>query len=412
MQIGNSLQKSTFEGIFMEFLYTEEQNNYRRLAREWISENLPDSWRDGRHFPALDDDEDAVFQANWERKLYEAGYGGIYWPKEFGGQGATLFEHFILQEELGRICAPEGINSIGRELVGPILLQAGTLEQKHRYLPPLLNASEIWCQGFSEPNAGSDLASLKTTARQEEGRWIINGQKVWTSFARYASWCLLLARTSTEKRKQDGLTLFILPLKARGITIRPLEQINGRAEFNEVFLDDAEVPLENVIGRLGDGWNIARAVLSVERGINRLYRQARFTSEVFSLLHSVRTMKDRRGHPILDNGRIRVFASFLADLRIMRYRNYAMVRNISEGKNIGEETSTHKLHWSELHQRISEFALDLLQEAGQDAIFETALGQRFMDIYLYARAETIFAGTSQIQRNIISDRILDLPRSI
>jgi alkylation response protein AidB-like acyl-CoA dehydrogenase len=327
--------------------------------------------------------------------------------KAYGGQGQTILEHFIVCEELGRRAAPEGINSIGRELVVPILLAAGTEEQKRRFVPEILACREIWCQGFSEPNAGSDLASVRTSAHRTEGGWRINGQKVWTSFAQHAQWCLLLARTNNDASKHHGLTLFLMPMGGRGISVKPIRQMTGRAEFNEVFLEDVHVPDENVVGDLGRGWSVAGKVLTTERATNRLYRQARFVNELRALVE----LAGEEERNVFADGAVRQkLGALWSELEILRYHYLKMVSRVLNGNVIGPESSALKLFWSKLHQRLAALALDVL---GPQIASVQAPGSgraRFQELYLQSRGETIYAGTSEIQRSILADRVLGLPK--
>lgn len=385
----------------MDFLFSEEQNAFRLRARAWLAEHLPAAWRGGQHHPELDDDADAVFQQRWEQSLHAGGFAGLHWPKAVGGQGLSLWEHLIFQEELGRVAAPEGINSIGRELVGPLLLHLGTPQQQARYLPRILDTTEIWCQGFSEPGAGSDLRGLRTRATRTEEGWILQGQKVWTSFARYAQFCIVLARTAGADAGRDSLTLFIVPMSAAGVRVRPLEQITGRAEFNEVFFDGVLVPEDAVIGGVNAGWPAARTVLDIERGTNRLYRQARFMNEWHEMARLARRLEVDVDAELGD---------LAAGLMVLRSRSWRLVRRVVEGDPVGAETSVHKLHWSTLHARMCQLGLRLVGEAMRSGDGDAPGVQRLKNVYSYARAETIFAGTTQIQQEIVADRVLALPR--
>jgi alkylation response protein AidB-like acyl-CoA dehydrogenase len=388
----------------MDIRFTPEQERYRAEARAWIGRNLPRPAGGNPLRGPEDEVENARFQKDWERKLYDAGYSGIAWPKVYGGQGLTLVEHYIVQEELGRVAAPEGINSIGRELVGPIMLAIGTEEQKRHYVPRLLRLDDVWCQGFSEPNAGSDLASVQTCAVRDGEHWLISGQKVWTSYARFSNWCILLARTDREAAKHKGLTLFLMPLDAGGITIKPLKQITGRSEFNEVFLDGVRVADSLRLGAVNDGWRVANGVLGFERATTRLYRQARFAKELDLLIELLERSGSRRLSE--DPGFRRRLAAVHVELEVLRYHNLKVVSRIANGAAIGPEASLHKLAWSETHRKLADLAVDIL---GED--FAADVGaEPFRDVYLQAQAETIYAGTSEIQRNIIADRVLGLPR--
>jgi alkylation response protein AidB-like acyl-CoA dehydrogenase len=385
----------------MDIRFTPEQERYREDFRNWLGKNLP---RDvAGAWTITDEDADARFQIEWERKLYAAGYIGIGWPKEYGGQGLTLTEHYIAQEELGRVAAPEGVNNIGRELVGPIMLVVGSEEQKRHYVPRLLRLDDIWCQGFSEPNSGSDLASLQTKAERDGSDWVISGQKVWTSFARHANWCILLARTDRMAPKHKGITLFLMPMDVPGVTVRPLKQITGRSDFNELFLDDVRVPDTLRLGAANDGWRVANGVLGFERATTRLYRQARYLHELRALIELA---KRRMPERLDDDGFRRRIAAVYAELEIVRYHSLKVVSRVGNGGDIGPEASLQKLAWSEAHQNFAELAADLL---GED-FHSSKEAAPFRHIYLQSRAETIFAGTSEIQRNIIADRVLALPR--
>lgn len=384
----------------MDIFFTSEQEAYRERFRLWLSGALPGDVESRRLSGPLDEDAEVAYQADWERTLYRAGYSGITWPTAYGGQGLSIIEHFLVMEELGRCAAPEGINSIGRELAGPIILAVGTEEQKREYLPRILSLDDIWCQGFSEPNAGSDLAAVATRAKQDGDTWVIDGQKIWTSYALHAQKCLLLVRTNPDAPKHKGLTLFLLEMPAPGIDVRPLGQITGRAEFNEVFLDGVRIPDRMRLGPVDGGWQIATGVLSFERGTNRLYRQMRFLNEFRAIVSASRRQP---GYPSMR----REYGKFYGELHQLRCRYLKAVSQAAEEGRFGPEASYIKLQWSELHQRLTRFAGDCL---GSDFAWQTSATDRFQFLYLNSRADTILAGTSEIQRNIIADRILELPR--
>ena len=387
----------------MDIAFSPGQEVFRLEFRRWLAETLDPAWG-GVRFTGPDDDvENAALQKAWEQKLYAAGYQGLHWPKDYGGQGLTLVEHLIVSEELGRASAPEGINTMGKELVGPILLKLGTEEQKRHYLPRILTVDDIWCQGFSEPDAGSDLAGLRTQAVLDGDHWVINGQKLWTSFARQADMCILLARTDPSAPKHKGLTLFMVDVRSLGVDIRPLRQITGRSEFNEVFFKDVRVPVGRNLGAVGDGWNAAVGVLGFERATARLYRQARFLAEFRQLVESLAARPEKAGDPWFRQAAGRLFA----ELSMLRLLNLKTVSRIVNGKGIGAESSIVKLFWSELHQRIAQFAVEVF---GEGFVLGEPEAERFRFVYLQSRAETIFAGTSEIQRNIIAERMLQLGR--
>jgi alkylation response protein AidB-like acyl-CoA dehydrogenase len=387
----------------MDIAFTPEQEVFRQGFRHWLAENLTPDWGGPRYTGPDDDHENAALQRDWERKLYAAGYQGLHWPQEYGGQGMTLVEHLIVNEELGRVSAPEGINTMGKELVGPILLKLGTEEQKKHYIPRILNVDDIWCQGFSEPDAGSDLAGLRTRAELDGDHWVINGQKVWTSFAHQANMCILLARTDPDVPKHKGLTLFMVDVQSPGVDVRPLRQITGRTEFNEVFFDNVRVPAGRNLGAVNDGWNAAVGVLGFERATARLYRQARFLAEFQQLVGSLSKRPDKASNPWFRQN----VGKLYSELRMLRLLNLKTASRVVNGKGIGSEASIIKLFWSELHQRIAEFSAEVF---GEGFVLGDPEAERFRFLYLHSRAETILAGTSEIQRNIIAERMLALGR--
>lgn len=387
----------------MDVSFTPVQEAFRHQVRTWLAENLPPDWGGPRFTGPDDEAENARFQIDWERRLYAAGYQGIHWPKAYGGQGLTVVEHLIAAEELGRVSAPEGINTLGKELVGPIVMALGTEEQKKHYIPRLLRLDDIWCQGFSEPDAGSDLAGLRTRAVRDGDHWIINGQKLWTSFAHHANKCILLARTDPDAPKHKGLTLFLLDMQTPGVTVRPLKQITGRSEFNEVFFDDVRIPAGAHLGEVNNGWHAAVGLLGFERATARFYRQSRFMSEFLQLIGSLKA-RPEKAH---DNAFRQRAGALLAELRMHRLLNLKVASRVSNGREIGAEASMVKLFWSEMHQRIMDFASEIFAE---EFVLDTPEAERFRYLYLNIRAETIYAGTSEIQRNIISERMLGLGR--
>jgi alkylation response protein AidB-like acyl-CoA dehydrogenase len=394
----------------MDLTFTPAQQAWRAAARAWIAANLPEGWRGGTFAGPDDEDEGARQQRDWERRLHAAGYAGVGWPRAYGGQGLGVVEQLIINEELGRAAAPEGVNTVGMELVGPILLAAGTEEQKRSLIPSILAVDTIWCQGFSEPEAGSDLAAVRTEAVRDGDAWVINGQKLWTTHARHADLCLLLARTDASVPKHRGLTLLIVPMDAPGVVARPLVTIAGRREFAEVFFQDVRVPLDATVGPVNEGWRVAAGVLEVERGTLRLYRQQRFLHEFEHLLRvatETEAMRTRVAHNAHFRQRL---AEIYAELAIQRYHNLKLVSRMLAGEKVGAEVSITKLFWSEMHQRLTALAFDVLGPEGVASGRSTTGAGRFQDLLLHCRFETISAGTSQIQRNIIAERMLGLPR--
>ncbi|CAN5422097.1 acyl-CoA dehydrogenase [soil metagenome] len=392
----------------MDFMLTDEQRAFRARAREWLEQSLPDGWREGHFSPPLDDAKRGAALRAWENSVYKAGFAGLHWPKEVGGHGLTLVEHFIFGEECGRIAAPEGINPIGRELVAGVLLHAGSDAQKKHYLPRIAACDDIWCQGFSEPNAGSDLTALKTRAVQVGDNWVVTGHKIWTSYAQQADMCLLLARTSTEAKKNLGLTLMAVPMNSKGITRRGMQQLDGTWDFNEVFFDEVVVPMENVIGPVGEGWRVSGAVLAIERATTRLYRQARYVNE---LQHAHRALNASRADADRSDALRHAIAQAWSQLLVLRALNVRFVSRIVANEQVGSEASILKLCWSHFHQESVDTIAELL---GEDQWFppnDEPGNERFMPVYFHSRAESIFAGTSEIQKDIIAERLLDMPRS-
>lgn len=384
-----------------------EGEEYARASREWIAANLPAAWRldaIDRVPPTLDESKD------FEARLAEAGLAGMTWPVAYGGHGRGMREHLLAQREIGRAPMPESMNSIGKELAGPIILAVATEEQKQRYLPNILNMREIWCQGFSEPEAGSDLAGLRTRAVRDGDAWRITGQKIWTSGGWRAQRCLLLARTGRLEDRHKGLAMFAIKLDQPGVTIRTIKQITGTAEFCEVFYDNALVEPEDVLGGETDGWPAAVKVLEVERATNRMYRAWRIENE---LRHLVRACLDdvRLGDVVRESHYAQRLAAVQVDIEVLKAYVESVVEDLANGESIGGRGSLMKLHWSEAHQRLTALALEMLDKAAEPpSPAVAATRRRFQALYLYSRAATIYAGTSQIQLGIIADRILRLPR--
>ena len=381
--------------------------DYRQRLRAWLEAELPQSWRaddvswSRPEFAAL---------REWEARMYRAGFAGIAWPRVYGGHGLGLREHLVANQEIGRLAMPESVNSIGKELVGPILLAVGSEEQKRQHLPAILEMREIWCQGFSEPEAGSDLAGVRTRAVHHGTQWRVSGQKIWTSNAFRAQRCLLLARTGPLEERHRSLSLFALPMEAPGITVRQMRQINDSREFCEVFFDDVPVPDSDLIGGVNEGWMAAIGVLEIERATNRMYRTWRFENELRHLVTACRS--DPQLTALLVDGHFRQrLGSTMADIEALRHHVLDAVDSLAEGDRIAARGSLMKLHWSEAHQRFLALCVEMLTHAPADAGAVIRRAQeRFQQLYISARAETIYAGTSQIQLGIIADRILRLAR--
>jgi alkylation response protein AidB-like acyl-CoA dehydrogenase len=393
---------------------TAEEESFRAETRAWLRAHLP--WEYGRGLPPrFDDLEDEVaFLRTWQRQLAEAQLVGVTWPAEYGGRGAGPMHHFIVQEELARARAPELVGRIGINLVGPTLLVRATPEQAARWLPRILRADELWCQLFSEPGAGSDLAGVSTRAvRAGNGAgdgsgWIVNGQKVWTSYAQFADWGLCLARTTPrdEAPKHKGITALVIDMRARGVEVRPLVQATGEAEFNEVFFEDVFVPDDHVVGAVNDGWRVSSSTLTHERGTNprQLVIHVQLLEELLRLAVESGVYDDHRLQQRL--------AEAYVEVRLFQLHNWRSLSRLANGRELGPEGSALKLYWSEMSKRLHETAMAVLGPAAP--LWHGAEGNpadgRWQRSWLYYQSSSIFAGTNEIQRNIIGERVLGLPR--
>jgi alkylation response protein AidB-like acyl-CoA dehydrogenase len=391
----------------MDLNLTQNEQEFRDEFRAWLKLNVPAEWTGGGI--GSEDREDYIkYLTDWQRVLYDGGWAGISWPKAFGGRGATLMEQAVFQEELARANAPQLIGTIGLSLVGPTIIALGTEEQKSRYLPPILSGEEIWCQGFSEPNAGSDLAALGTKALRDGDDFIINGQKIWTSFAQLADWCLLLVRTDTEVPKHKGITCLLLDMHSEGVSVRPLRQMSGDSGFNEVFFSNVRVPVAQVLGEINKGWTTAITALMNERANLGTGVQVVFKRNLEALIARSRTV-ERNGRPSSEDPLVRQkLAQAFLELEILRLNTNRALTSLSKTGIPGPEGSTLKLYWSEMNQRTQQTAQEILGPYGQLKDFDNGLWEY---AYLRSRGNTIEAGTSEIQRNIIAERVLGLPKS-
>ena len=380
---------------------------YRAATRGWLHENLPPGFRSDRADFSPPRLEQSVA---WEAAMHRAGLTGITWPTAYGGHGRTLREHLIANQEIGALAMPESVNSIGKELAGPIILAVGTEEQKQRFLPAILEMRDIWCQGFSEPEAGSDLAGLRTRATRVGDNWRINGQKIWTSGAYRSQRCLVLARTGTLEDRHRGLAMFAVRLDAPGVRVRTIKSIDERESFCEVFFDDVEVLQSDALGAPDEGWATAIKVLEIERATNRMYRAWRFENELRHLISACKT--DSALAKLLGDRHYAVrLGEVVVDIEVLKAHVETAVDALVCGERIGARGSLAKLHWSEAHQRFAALALELLSQALLPLGPSIKVARRrFEMIYLQARAETIYAGTTEIQLGVIADRILQLSR--
>jgi len=395
----------------MDLSFSRAEESFRQQLRSWLIANLPDGWGTDA-FPEFDSLADEVrFLIGWQRRLNSGGWVGVHWPRAYGGRGATVIENYILQEEFARSRAPEIIGRIGVNLVGPTLIAHGAEEQKRRYLPKILGAEEIWCQLFSEPNAGSDLAALRCRAERDGDTFIVNGQKVWTSYAQFADWGILLARTDPAAPKAKGISFLIVDMHAPGVHVRPLKQMTGSEEFNEVFLEDVRVPAANLVGAPNQGWTIAQTTLSHERGTSprQLVIHRILLDELLSL---ARTMRRGDAAAATDVSIRQQLARAVIEVELFKLHNWRTLTHLIRHGKPGPESSVIKLFWSEMSQRLHDTAMELLGPFGQidrgDA--RTIARGRWLHSYLYYRSASIFAGTNEIQRNILAERVLGLPR--
>ncbi len=396
----------------MDFRDTPEQLAFRMKLRNWLAENLPPGWGTPSFRGPPTAKERVDFSKAWQRKLFDGGWAGLSWPVEYGGRGAGIMEQLIYGEEYSRAWAPDLINlGVGTALVGPVLIGRGKPWQKERFLSNILNGEEIWCQGFSEPNAGSDLASLRTRGDVHGDEIVVTGQKIWTSFAQYADWCILVVRTDPKaKRKHDGLSFLLVDMNSQGIDVRPLKEMTGEDWFNEVFFDHVRVPIDNVVGEIGKGWDVVVRTLSHERTSSAPH--ARLEVEL-RLLRELARRTFRNGGVAADDPVIRdKLARCSAEVMALRGIAYRSATEIERTGHPGAGGSVLKLGWSELDQRIKELAAEIL---GPYALLEgddprAPEGGYWNHELLWSRAATIYAGTSEIQRNIIAERVLRLPR--
>jgi alkylation response protein AidB-like acyl-CoA dehydrogenase len=376
----------------MDLTPSPQEQAFRDELRSWLHANHPGPEPDG-------DVAGFEFRRAWQRRLHEDGWAGVSWPKDYGGRGATLVEQAIYNEEVARAQAPSTANVLGLAMGGPTVIAHGTEEQKRRYLEPILSADEIWCQGFSEPEAGSDLAALKTRAVRDGDDWVVTGQKVWTSGAQYSKWCMLVARTDQDVPKHKGLTYFIMDMDQPGVQVRPLVQITGEPEFNELFLEEVRIPHENVLGGVGNGWKVALTTLMNERSGLAFFLQVRLRQ----LLDELVDEAGRRG--LLDDP---VVADKLGELHlkaeILRLTAYRGLTAIEKYGQPGPEGSLTKWMWSETNQELAQFAADLL---GPEALTS---GNRWAYELMRSRGNTIEGGTTEILKNIVAERVLGLPR--
>ena len=388
----------------MEFGFSAEDELFREEVRTWLAEHLVGEYVALGTGSDMGEGSELEVRKSWERELAEGGWVGLSWPKEYGGRDATLTQQLIFNEEYARAGGPVRAGFFGEQLLGPTLMAFGSEALKERFLPPILRAEEFWCQGFSEPDAGSDLANVKTTAVLDGNEWVINGQKVWTSLGHIADWIFVVCRTDpTAPRKQQGISFLLCPLDQPGVDMRPIQQITGTAEFNEVFFDGARTAADLVVGEIGRGWSVVMGTLGFERGTAFLAQQLRFAAEYRMLVAEVQA----RGLDREPAVRQRLADAYIG-LELMRLTGLRTISQLLNGGSLGPESSIGKLHWSRWHQRLGELEMDVI---GADALIAQSgtLGD-FQYTFQFSRADTIYAGSSEIQRNIVGERVLGLPR--
>jgi alkylation response protein AidB-like acyl-CoA dehydrogenase len=389
------------DGVDLRF--SDEEEAFRAEARAWLTANLAGEFAPlrGRGGPG---DEEALLDLRraWERHLAGAHWTCLGWPREHGGREAPLLHQVIFHEEYARARAPGRLGHIGEELLGPTLLAFGTPSQKARFLGPIARAEELWCQGYSEPNAGSDLANVQTRAELVDGEWRVTGQKVWTSLAHRSDWCFVVARTDPKAPRHRGLSYLLVPMQQPGVTVRPIRQITGTCEFNEVFFDDARTDAENVVGEVNGGWRVAMATLGFERGASTLAQQLGFANELQQIIELAKANGAAK-EPLVRDRIVRAWMG----LRVMRLHALRTLTNPND-----RAAYASKLYWSNWHRALGELAMDVLGREGLYSSDERDTRGALERLFLFTRADTIYAGSNEIQRNLIGERALGLPPEI
>ncbi len=390
----------------MDLTFTEEDEKFRREVAEWMADNLTGEFAcvKGRGGPG---DEHSMFEERraWEKRLAEGGWTCVTWPKEHGGRDLPLMQQVIFFEEYARAGGPGRVGHIGETLLGPTVIAFGTDEQKRRFLPAILSGEELWCQGYSEPNAGSDLANVQTKAVLDGDQWVINGQKVWTSLAQWSDWTFAVCRTDPDGQSHKSLSYMLVPMKQPGVEIRPIVQMTGDSEFSEVFFEDARTDADNVVGGVNNGWKVAMGTLAFERGASTLGQQLHFENELKEIV-KIAEDNGAADDPIM---RQRIAEAWVG-LRVMRYNTLRVLSKTIDGNELTREGMITKLYWATWHRDLGKLAMDVLGPAGEIADGAPYQLSKLQRMYLFTRSDTIYAGTNQIQRNIIGERALSLPR--
>ncbi len=386
----------------MKLGFSAADEEFRAECADWLNAEMAGEFKDIKGITKLTASPER--RKEWEQRLGEAKWGCIGWPEQWGGRNATLAQQVIFAEEYARAGVPGRVNHIGIELAGPTILAFGSEEQKRRFLPDIAAGKTIFCQGFSEPGAGSDLASVRTKGRLENGEWVVNGQKIWTSLAHISDWIFVVTRTEEGSKGPKGLTFLMMEIDQPGIEIRGIKQINGDAEFNETFFTDARCPEDSMIGAVGDGWKIAMGLLAFERGVSTLGQQMAFRNELDELIAAARA-NGAANNPLI---RQRIAKAEIG-LRLMRYGALRMLSNTDHSK-IDGAALTYKIQWASWRRNLGELAMDVLGQAGEVAEGSEYEWDTLPNLFLYSRADTIYGGTNQIQRNLIAERGLGMPR--
>lgn len=394
----------------MDLNLSSEEVRFRDELRAWLEANVPRDWSEWREKPI---EESFPYLRAWQRKLHEGRWAAVSWPKEYGGRGATLTQQAIFWEEMARVEAPPMANALGLGLIGPTIIAHGTEAQKKRFIPRILSAEEIWCQGFSEPNAGSDLASLQTEARLDGEHYVVNGQKVWTSYGWVGNWCELVVRTDPSAPKHKGLSVLLIDMRSAGVEVRPLRQMTGESEFNEMFFRDVRVPVENLLGQVNDGWNVAVSTLMYERGSYGARLHPLFRRNITRLIELSRTFQKNGRAACQDPLTRQKLAQCYAEVEIMRLNQLRAFSRITTTGAPGPEGSIQKIFWSELNQRLQQVAQEVFGPYGQLLAEDRHSVDKGIWSYGYlrTRGNTIEAGTSEVQRSIIGHFVLGLPKS-
>lgn len=386
----------------MKLGFSPEEELFRKECADWLNGQMAGEFRDIKGITKLTGRPER--RKEWEQQLAAHRWSCIGWPSQWGGRNATLAQQVIFAEEYARAGVPGRVNHIGIELAGPTILTFGTEEQKQRFLPGIAGGKTIFCQGFSEPNAGSDLASVRTKARLEDGEWVVNGQKIWTSLAHISDWIFVVTRTEEGSQGPKGLTFLMMPIDQPGIEIRGIRQINGDAEFNETFFTDARCPADSLIGAVGDGWRIAMGLLAFERGVSTLGQQMGFRNELDEIIAAAKA-NGAANDPLIRQR----LAKAEVGLRLMRYGALRMLSQTDHSK-IDGAALTYKIQWASWRRDLGELAMDVLGQVGEISDHAEYEWDTLPNLFLFSRADTIYGGTNQIQRNLIAERGLGLPR--